>query len=116
MGISVFAIKIDETKFDKKVILGSSTSKKFTLTNNKDKVIRYNLSVEGDKKNISVEPKRLLIGSGESKSFTVKVSGDKQGKASYYLVVDEDIIDLKPEANQMKIKMKYRFKQNYEVE
>lgn len=116
LSFSTFAFKIDEVKFDKIVPLGKSVTKEFTLENTKDKGVRYMLSIEGNKKNISVTPTKIILQGKEKGKFKVTVKGEPKGKGEYFLVIDEKYLDLNKESTQMKINMKYRIKQKYTVE
>lgn len=116
LSFSTFAFKIDEVKFDKIVPLGKSVIKEFTLENTKDKGVRYMLSIEDNKKNISVTPTKIILQGKEKGKFRVTVKGEQKGKGEYFLVIDEKYLDLNKESTQMKINMKYRIKQKYTVE
>lgn len=115
--ISSFAIKVDDVKFNKVVKQGESVEKAFTLTNNKDVVVKYTLNIENpsENKNIEVTPKTILMLPKQKKQFKIKVKGEGVGEKSYYLNVKENSIDLKTQKNDLKINMVYRFQQKYTV-
>lgn len=117
IGVTTFSIKLDEIKFNKVVKKGESVEKTFTLTNNKEAVVKYSLSIEEAEKNknIEVTPKSILILPKQEKKFKIKVKGNELGEKSYYLNIRENSIDVKNQKNDLKVNMIYRFQQKYTV-
>lgn len=117
IGVTTFSIKLDEIKFNKVVKKGESVEKTFTLTNNKEAVVKYSLSIEEAEKNknIEVTPKSILILPKQEKKFKIRVKGNELGEKSYYLNIRENSIDVKNQKNDLKVNMIYRFQQKYTV-
>lgn len=116
LSFSMFALKINDTDMDVSIKMGEKREKTFTLTNDKSYPLRYKLSIENNIKGVSVTPKTLVIPAFEKKEFKVSVFGDKKGEKKYFLVLEENGLNLDKKGSSAKIKMKYRIKQKYGVE
>lgn len=116
LSMSIFALRTSDINMDIKVKEGEKGSKIFILENAKEYPLRYRLSIENDVYGVKVTPNTLLIPAFSSKSFEVLVDGDTQGEKSYFLILEEEILNLKSEGSNAKIKMKYRIEQKYVVE
>lgn len=116
LSMSIFALRTSDINMDIKVKEGEKGSKTFILENAKEYPLRYRLSIENDVYGVKVTPNTLLIPAFSSKSFEVLVDGDTQGEKSYFLILEEEILNLKSEGSNAKIKMKYRIEQKYVVE
>lgn len=116
LSFSAFALKIDDVDMNKTVKVGERASKTFKLSNDKKYPLRYRLSIENNVKGVKVIPSTLLIPAFSEKSFKVSVEGINKGEKVYFLVLDEEPINLQTEGSSAKIKMKYRIEQKYMVE
>ena len=116
LSFSAFALKIDDVDMNKTVKVGERASKTFKLSNSKKYPLRYRLSIENNVKGVKVIPSTLLIPAFSEKSFKVSVEGINKGEKVYFLVLDEEPINLQTEGSSAKIKMKYRIEQKYMVE
>lgn len=116
LSFSAFALKIDDVDMNKTVKVGERASKTFKLSNDKKYPLRYRLSIENNVKGVKVIPSTLLIPAFSEKSFKVSVEGINKGEKVYFLVLDEEPINLQTEGSSAKIKMKYRIEQKYTVE
>lgn len=116
ISLNIFAFKIDSLNFDQKIKIGEKASKEFFLENNKDNIVRYKISIEGNKKNIKVSPNNLIISKGKSKSFTITIDGKgKLGEHTYFLIIEEEVVNLEKKESAAKIKLKYRIEQKYYI-
>lgn len=115
-SISVFAFRISETDLDLKVGVNEKQEKEFTLKNDSNYILRYELSLEDSTNEVKVIPSTLLIPAFGEKSFRVLVRGANKGEKRFFLVLDENPISLEQKGSIAKVKMKYRIEQKYVVE
>lgn len=113
--VSSFAFKISSTNFDKEMGIGESKSEVYTIYNKKNYPLRYKASIEKNPTNIKVEPKNILIPANSSKDIEVSVVGDKVGEQRYFLLLEEEALNLENSGTQAKLKMKYRIEHKYRV-
>lgn len=84
-----FAFKIDELKFGKILEPNKKTNKVFTLTNNENNAILYEISIEGDS-NVKAIPSLLRLLPQQSKKFTLEIiANNLKGDYNYFLVIKE---------------------------
>lgn len=116
LSISVFAFRISETDLDLKVSVNEKKEKEFTLKNDNNYILRYELSLEDSTNEVKVIPSTLLVPAYGEKSFRVLVRGESKGEKRFFLVLDENPISLEQKGSTAKVKMKYRIEQKYVVE
>lgn len=107
-----YSLNLGPIDFDKKIENGKMEKVDFNLKNNSLLEKEYNLKIE--ESNIYIKPKKFRLKPEENKKFEIKIYNNnlKKGIKSYYLEIDEKIID-KPKKNQINLNKKYRIKQNY---
>lgn len=115
LSVASFAFKIDSLDFDKTIAIDEKATQVYTLTNNKNYPLRYQLSIEESDKNISVTPKTLLIPAHSEKKFSVAVTGASKGEKHYFLILEEEGVNLENKGSYAKLKMKYRIEHKYWV-
>lgn len=108
-------LKIDDVDFDQEMVLGEKATKEFFLENKKNEIPRYKLGIEEREKSVSVKPQVLILRPGDRKSFKVTAQGKRQGEYRYFLILQEEMIDLEKNKKDVKIKTKYRIRQKYNV-
>lgn len=116
LSVSTFAFRISDTDLDLKVKVKEKKEKEFTLKNDSNYILRYELSLEDNTNEVKVIPSTLLVPAFGEKSFRVLVRGETQGEKKYFLILDENPINLEKKGSTAKVKMKYRIEQKYVVE
>lgn len=115
LNVGAFAFKIDNLDFDGTMGIGSKESKSYVLTNTKNFPLRYRLNIEGNPENIVVSPKTIIVPPHSEKSFSIVVTGKKEGENHYFLILEEEGLNLENKGSFAKLKMKYRIEQKYWV-
>lgn len=82
-----FSLELDSIDFDKKIKIGNSGQKEYTLINNSD--VEKEFYFSSDDENIQIQPKGLRLIPYQSKKFIIKVSPKETGKREYYLIIKE---------------------------
>lgn len=111
----IMGLKIDDVDFNQEIFLGEVATKEFFLENKKTETLRYKFSIEETDENVHVRPTVLILKPGDRKSFKVIAEGNKTGEYRYFLVLQEEVINLEKSKKEMRVKMKYRLKQKYNV-
>lgn len=82
-----FALELDSIDFDKKIKIGNSGQKEYTLINNSD--VEKEFYLFSSDENVKVYPKGLRLIPYQSKKFLIKVIPKEIGKREYYLIIKE---------------------------
>ena len=112
LSMNLYALKIDDLKFDKIIKKNETQKKEFILTNNEVDEKIYRLTIENDK-NVKVLPNIIQLKSYESKKIQIQVKGSEgKGDRNYYLVIKEI---QKTKQNKININKSVKIKQTYKI-
>lgn len=110
--MNLYALKIDDLKFDKTIKQNEIEKKEFTLTNSEIDEKIYRLSIEDDK-NVKVLPNIIQLKPFENKKIQIQVKGiGNKGERNYFLVIKE--IE-KIKQNKININKSVKIKQTYKI-